>query len=47
MVLLRDLSVVLEALSQHPFGPLDGVGLKLLCLKTVLPLALLTAKGSS
>ncbi len=47
MVLLRDLSIVLEALSQQPFDPLEGIGLKCLTLKTVLLLALVTAKHVS
>ncbi|KAL6479143.1 hypothetical protein MHYP_G00125760 [Metynnis hypsauchen] len=39
-----DLSLVLDALCCHPFEPLEGVGLKFLSLKTVLLLALTTAK---
>ncbi|XP_046730060.1 LOW QUALITY PROTEIN: uncharacterized protein LOC124401673 [Silurus meridionalis] len=42
-----DLSLVLEALSHHPFEPVDGVGLKFLSLKTVLLVALVTAKRVS
>ncbi len=47
MVPLWDLSIVLEALSQHPFEPLEGIGLKFLTLKTVLLIALVTAKRVS
>ncbi|XP_072235172.1 uncharacterized protein [Leuresthes tenuis] len=47
MVPLWDLAVVLDALSQHPFEPLEGVGLKFLSLKTALLLALTTAKRVS
>ncbi len=39
-----DLEVVLKALSQPPFEPLTSVGLKELSLKTVLLLALASAK---
>lgn len=42
-----DLSMVLEALSQHPFEPLDSISLKLLSLKTALLLALASAKRVS
>ena len=42
-----DLSVVLEALSQHPFEPLDTVDMRLLSFKTVLLLALSSAKRVS
>ena len=44
MVPLWDLAVVLDVLSQHPFEPLEVVGLKFLSLKTALLLALTTAK---
>ncbi|XP_067290316.1 uncharacterized protein [Pseudorasbora parva] len=47
MVPLWDLSMVLEALSQHPFEPLEAIGLKFLSLKTALLLALVTAKRVS
>lgn len=47
MVPLWDLSIILEALSQHPFEPLEGSGLKYLSLKTVLLIALVTAKHVS
>ncbi len=47
MVPLWDLSIVLEALSQHPFEPLEGIGLKFLTFKTVLLIALVTAKHVS
>ncbi len=43
-VLPWDLEVVLKALSQPPFEPLTSVGLKELSLKTVLLLALASAK---
>ncbi|KAL6486837.1 hypothetical protein MHYP_G00034630 [Metynnis hypsauchen] len=39
-----DLSLVLDAPCCHPFEPLEGVELKFLSLKTVLLLALTTAK---
>ncbi|XP_056091163.1 uncharacterized protein LOC130070700 [Rhinichthys klamathensis goyatoka] len=42
-----DLSMVLEALSQHPFEPLGSISLKLLSLKTALLLALASAKRVS
>lgn len=42
-----DLFIVLEAFSQHLFQPLDGVGLKFVLLKTVLLLAVTTAKCAS
>lgn len=41
------LSIALEALSHNLFKPLEGVGLKLLCLKMVLLVALATAKHMS
>ncbi|KAK0148792.1 hypothetical protein N1851_010874 [Merluccius polli] len=44
LVPLWDLSVVLEALSHHPFEPLEAVGMKFVSLKVVLLLALTTAK---
>ncbi len=47
MVPLWDLAVVLDALSQHPFEPLEMVGLKFLSLKKALLLALTTAKRVS
>ncbi|KAK0146328.1 hypothetical protein N1851_014351 [Merluccius polli] len=47
LVPLWDLSGVLEALTQHPFEPLEGVGLKFLSLKTALLLAVTTAKRVS
>ncbi|XP_052450263.1 uncharacterized protein LOC128011656 [Carassius gibelio] len=47
MVPLWDLSTVLEALSQHPFEPLEAIGLKFLSLKTALLLALVSAKRVS
>ncbi|XP_049927771.1 uncharacterized protein LOC126407128 [Epinephelus moara] len=47
LVPLWDLSVVLDALSRHPFEPLEGVGLKFLSLKTAVLLALTTAKRVS
>ncbi|KAK2823508.1 hypothetical protein Q7C36_020108 [Tachysurus vachellii] len=47
MVPLWDLPIVLEALSQHPFEPLEAVSLKYLSLKTALLLALVTAKRVS
>ena len=42
-----DLTLVLDALSRDPFEPLDTVSLKILTLKTVLLIALTTAKRSS
>ncbi|XP_056093378.1 uncharacterized protein LOC130072339 [Rhinichthys klamathensis goyatoka] len=42
-----DLSMVLEALSQHPFEPLGSISLKLLSFKTALLLALASAKRVS
>ncbi|XP_048059471.1 uncharacterized protein LOC125276089 [Megalobrama amblycephala] len=42
-----DLSVVLNALSQPPFEPIDSIELKLLSLKAALLLALSTAKRVS
>lgn len=42
-----DLSVVLQALTEHPFEPLGGIEMKMLSLKTVLLLALTTAKRVS
>ena len=42
-----DLSMVLEALSLHPFEPLGSISLKLLSLKTALLLALASAKRVS
>nr|XP_043888269.1 uncharacterized protein LOC122773567 [Solea senegalensis] len=47
LVPLWDLLVVLDALSQHPFEPLEAVGMKFVSLKTVLLLALSTAKRVS
>lgn len=47
LVPLWDLSVVLDALSHHPFEPIGAVGLKFLSLKTTLLLALTTAKRVS
>lgn len=47
MVPLWDLPIVLEALSQHPFEPIEAVSLKYLSLKTALLLALVTAKRVS
>ncbi|GAA6099883.1 uncharacterized protein LOC113652359, partial [Tachysurus ichikawai] len=47
MVPLWDLPIVLEALSQHPFEPMEAVSLKYLSLKTALLLALVTAKHVS
>ncbi|XP_056436383.1 uncharacterized protein LOC130373776 [Gadus chalcogrammus] len=44
---LWDLSVVLDALSHHPFEPLEAVGMKFVSLKVVLLLALTTAKRVS
>ncbi len=44
---LWDLSIVLEALSQHPFEQLEGICLKFLTLKTVLLIALIMAKRVS
>lgn len=38
---------MLEALSQHPFEPLEAVGLKFASLKTTLLLALTTIKRVS
>lgn len=42
-----DLAVVLDALCQPPFEPLSSVDLKLVCLKTVLLVALTTSKRVS
>ena len=42
-----DLAVVLEALSSHPFEPLDNVDMKTLSLKVALLMALATAKRVS
>lgn len=42
-----DLSVVLRALSDHPFEPLEDIELKMLSLKTVLLLAMATTKRVS
>ncbi|XP_060746163.1 uncharacterized protein LOC132859430 [Tachysurus vachellii] len=42
-----DLSMVLEVLAQQPFEPLGDISLKLLSFKTVLLLALASAKGVS
>ena len=42
-----DLALVLDALSQPPFEPLEGLDMKLLSLKTALLLALVTAKRVS
>ena len=47
LVPLWDLSVVLDALSHHPFEPMEAVGMKFVSLKTVLLLALTTAKRVS
>lgn len=44
MVPLWDLSIVLEALSQHTFEPSESIGLKFLSLKMALLVALVTAK---
>ncbi|XP_050925700.1 LOW QUALITY PROTEIN: uncharacterized protein LOC127142337 [Lates calcarifer] len=44
LIPLWDLSVVLDALSHHPFEPMEAVGMKFVSLKTVLLLALTTAK---
>lgn len=42
-----DLNIVLDALCQHPFEPLEAVDLKYVTLKTILLLALTTAKRVS
>ncbi|KAK7906753.1 hypothetical protein WMY93_015365 [Mugilogobius chulae] len=47
LVPLWDLSVVLDALCHHPFEPLEAVALKYVALKTVLLLALTSAKRVS
>ena len=47
LVPLWDLSVVLDALSHHPFEPLETVEMKFVSLKVVLLLALTTAKRVS
>lgn len=47
LVPLWDLSVVLEAISQHPFEPLEEVGLKFASLKTAFLLTLTTEKHVS
>lgn len=47
LVPLWDLSVVLDALCEHPFEPLEAVNLKYVALKTVLLLALTSAKRVS
>ncbi|XP_032363907.1 uncharacterized protein LOC116677742 [Etheostoma spectabile] len=47
LVPLWDLSVVLDALSHHPFEPMEAVGMKFVSLKTALLLALTTAKRVS
>ena len=47
LVPLWDLSVVMDALSHHPFEPLETVGMKFVSLKVVLLLALTTAKRVS
>ncbi|XP_075948857.1 uncharacterized protein LOC142951249 [Anarhichas minor] len=47
LVPLWDLLLVLEALSQHPFEPMETVGMKFISLKTVLLLALTMAKRVS
>ena len=47
LVPLWDLSVVLDALSHHPFEPLEAVGMTFVSLKVVLLLALTTAKRVS
>ncbi|XP_047663485.1 uncharacterized protein LOC113652359 [Tachysurus fulvidraco] len=47
LVPLWDLPIVLEALSRHPFEPMEAVSLKYLSLKMALLLALVTAKRVS
>ncbi|XP_034530069.1 uncharacterized protein LOC117805448 [Notolabrus celidotus] len=47
LVPLWDLSVVLDALSRHPFEPMGAVEMKFVPLKTALILALTTAKRVS
>lgn len=42
-----DLPLVLRALSEAPFEPLEGIGMKLLTLKTALLIALVSAKRVS